>query len=192
MIRTIDPVDERESKKRGLPSYVLAQETHGKHYRRADHVERERPEVAFGPNLVRRLAFGHRNDDRNWNCVREEKNQGRDEQQRQRARPEHPLQIVISEVRQDDGVCHHAEDVENDLDRNQFLPRSEQALCQGRGAAKHQRLGKIQFEHAQQNKQEVDRHGAVDAGQLNFETGSENRDQQVAEKSAQVDTLPVP
>ncbi len=78
------------------------------------------------------------------------------------------------------------------FDRNRLLPRSEQALCQGCGAAQNQRLGKVQFEHTQQNEQEVDGHGAVDAGQLNFETGSENRDQQVAEKSAEVDTLPVP
>ena len=141
-----------------------------KHHRRADHVERERPEVAFRPDLVGRLAFGHRDDHGNRDRVRQEKDQGSDDQQRQRACPEHPLQIVIGEIRQDDCVRHHAEDVENDLDGDPFLPRSEKALRQRRRATNHQGLGKIEFEHAEQNEQEVDRHGAVNAGQLNLKT----------------------
>ena len=126
--------------------------------------------MAVRPDLVRRLALGQRDDHCNWHGIRHKKNQGSDDQERQRARAEHSLQTVIREVRHDDCVRHHAEDVENDLDGNQFLARPEQALRQGRGAAEDQRLGKIQFEHAQQNKQEVDGHGAVEAGQLNFKT----------------------
>ena len=104
-----------------------------------------------------------------------------------RARSEHALQIVIGEVRQHDRIGHHAEDVEQDFERNEFLPCSKQALRQGCGAAEYQRLGKVQFEHAQQDEQKVHRHGAVEAGQLNFQAGRENGDQEVADKSGQVD-----
>jgi hypothetical protein len=192
MIRAIDPVDQRQNQKRSLPSHLFAEETHRKHHRSAHHIKGEGPEVAFGPDLVRRFAFGQRNDDRHRDRVGHEENQGGHDQQRQCARAEHPLQIVIGEVRQNDGVRHHAEDVERDLDGSDLLARSRQALHQRRATANHQRFGKIQLEHAQQNEQEVHRHGAVEPGQLKFEIGGEHGDQQVAGKSRQVDTLPVP
>ena len=58
MIGAIDPVDQRQNEKRSLPSHSFAHQAYGKHYRRTYHVEGERPEMAFRPNLVRRLTFG--------------------------------------------------------------------------------------------------------------------------------------
>ena len=58
VIGAVDPVDQRQNQKGSLPSHALAQVADTKHDCGADHVEGERPEVAFRPDLVRGLAFG--------------------------------------------------------------------------------------------------------------------------------------
>lgn len=105
--------------------------------------------MAFRPDFMRRFLFRHRNNNGHWNRIRQEENQRSDDQKRQRPRAQHTLQRVIGDVRQDDGIRHHAEDVEHNLQRNPLLPRSEQALRQRRSAAEHQRFRKIQLQDAQ-------------------------------------------
>jgi len=65
-------------------------------------------------------------------------------------------------------------------------------LHQAGSAANDQRLGETQLHYAEQNEQEIHRHGAVDARQLHLQSRGQDRDRQVAEKSWQVVRLPVP
>ena len=192
VIGAVDPIDERQNKERRLPSHLFAEEADRENDGRAHHVEGERPEMAFGPDLMRRLVFRDRNDDGHWNRIRQEKDQRGDDQKRKRSGAEHALQRMIGEIREDDGIRHHAEYVEKNFKRNPLLPRSEEALRQSGGAAENQRLRKVQLQDAEQNEKKVDRHRAIEAGQSNLEARSQNGDKQVAGEPRQIDTLPVP
>ena len=59
-------------------------------------------------------------------------------------------------------------------------PVAIEALGQNRSTPERERLSETQLQDAQQNEQEVDRHGARDSGQIDLEARRGHRDQQVA------------
>src|SRR6266849_9715968 len=61
-----------------------------------------------------------------------------------------------------------------------------ETLDQDGGSPQNQGLREAQFQYPQEDAQEVDRHGARDPGQIHLKPGSQNRDQQVANKLGDV------
>ena len=118
MVGAVDPVNEGQNQERSLPANAFAEQADSEHHGGSNHVKGKGPEVAFGRNLVRGLAFGYGDDDGDGNGVGDKENQGGHDEKRKRARAENALQIVIGEIGEDDGVRHHAEDVEYDLNGN--------------------------------------------------------------------------
>src|SRR5260370_26132509 len=62
-VRPVHEVDWRQNQKRRLPSDVPVQEVDQAGDRGSDHVIRKGPEIAFGPDSRRRLAFSQPDDD---------------------------------------------------------------------------------------------------------------------------------
>jgi hypothetical protein len=75
---------------------------------------------------------------------------------------------VIGEIGQSARVRHHADDIEEHLDWIEPVASLPDALHERGGAPDHKGFRKSQIHHAQQDEEEIHRHGAVDAGQLDF------------------------
>ena len=190
-VGAIHPVDQGQNQQGRFPSRRAVHDADQSNRGGADQVIGERPEVALRPDLAARFALSQSNYDGDRQRVGEEKDQGRHHQQDRFARSEAGGQPVITQVGERAGVGHHAGYVEQDFDGVESFACLPDALHQACGAANQQRLRQAQFQHAQQNEQEIHRHGAVDAGQLHFQSRGQDGYGQVAEESHQILRLPM-
>lgn len=89
-----------------------------------------------------------------------------------------------------DGRSHHPQHIERHFEqlRTLGIPHS---LQQGRHAADHQSFGKREFEDADENEQEIHRHGPVDPRKHYLQPGSEQRNHQIADETNPVIGVPL-
>ena len=183
-IRAVNQVDDGHDEQRSFPSELAVEPADHPGEGRAHQVIRERPEIAFHPDPLDRLLFGERDHRGDGTGIGREVSDGRQSQQQRMA-----LDLSAGYRQVIDVVCHgdrHGarRQVECDLQRAGAIPI--ETLHQNGRSGQSQRLRKTQFQYAQQDEQEVHRHGAGDAGQPDFQPGRQNRDQQVTDELSDV------
>ena len=183
-IRAVDQVHHRQNQQRRLPVGEVVQPTHHPGYPCPHQVVREAPEVAVRPDPSQGPALSKRNHRRYRHGIRDEVNARRHKQQRGWI-PYHSMkqgEAISSES------CRNGQrrgtDIESDLNRNRTI--AIKALHDYRGAAQSHSFREAQFQHAQQQEQEVHRHRAGDARQVHFQPRSHQRDDQITEKLERV------
>src|ERR1700732_1828492 len=73
---SIDEIDDRQQKERGLPTRLFAQSLKSPHHRRASQVVREYTKVAVAPGANERCLLAQRYDGRRREGVRRKENNG--------------------------------------------------------------------------------------------------------------------